>query len=57
MFYVEFNTGSVTVDEIRPVTSMIYSTAGNYYFKFAPQHAVATDYVITIQIPNELNVQ
>jgi hypothetical protein len=35
-FYVEYNTGSVTVDNISPTESMLYSTAGMYYFKFKP---------------------
>jgi hypothetical protein len=36
MFYLEFTSGSVTVNEISPDTSMIYSASGKYYFNFAP---------------------
>ena len=56
-FYVEYNTGSVTVDNISPTESMLYSTAGMYYFKFKPQHMMKVNYVVSIQIPTELNVQ
>jgi len=56
-FYIEFTTGSVDVSSIYPTESVIYSSEGNYYFAFTPQHEVDTDYVITIQIPTELNVQ
>ena len=56
MFYVEFNTGSILINEIRPNSTMIYSTTGTYYFKFMPENIVTPDMILTIELPVELQV-
>ena len=57
MFYLTFNTGTVTVSSIVPTDPYIYSTDGTYTFTFTPQHALLKTYTVVITIPNELEVQ
>lgn len=51
MFYVEFKTGSILINEIKPNSSMIYATDGTYFFQFTPEHDVLTDMILTIELP------
>lgn len=57
MFDVEFTTGSITIHDAYPDTAMLYSTEGNYFFSFTPEHEVTTDMYIFIELPRELQVQ
>jgi hypothetical protein len=54
MFDVSFSVGSITINDIYPDTALIYSTEGNYYFSFTPEHDITTDMILTIDIPSEL---
>ena len=54
MFYVEFKTGSILINEIKPNSTMIYATDGTYFFKFTPEHDVLTDMILTIEFPIQL---
>lgn len=36
MFYVEFTTGSIQINEITPTSPMTYAKDGSFYFEFIP---------------------
>ena len=57
MFYVEFKTGSILINDIRPNSTMIYSTTGTYYFNFTPENIMTTDMILNIELPAQLQVQ
>jgi hypothetical protein len=57
MFYLEWTTGTITVASIEPTNAYIYSTDGTYTFTFTPQHSMLTTYILTITLPEELEVQ
>lgn len=55
-FFLEFETGVITVESASTNQAEIYSPDGNFTFTFSPQLAMLTPYVLTIRLPRELEV-